>query len=173
MTAVYLAEVASPRLREFVKPMVELLAALPSVVIGFFGMVLVAPFLQNVFGIPTGLNLFNAALMLAFMSIPTICSISEDAILAIPQEYKNASLALGANRWQTLSHEYLHAIWSLNGLEEVYPGAEESVAVAIESLVVPDASDFLKLHPASLIAPVLRSGLLLPTSGEDAFNRGY
>jgi phosphate transport system permease protein len=80
MTAIYLSEIARPRVGEIVKPMVEMLAALPSVVIGFFGMVLVAPFLQRIFDIPTGLNLFNASLMLAFMSIPTICSISEDAI---------------------------------------------------------------------------------------------
>ena len=64
MTALYLAEVASARLREWVKPIVELLAALPSVVIGFFGMVIVAPFLQDTFNIPTGLNLFNASLPL-------------------------------------------------------------------------------------------------------------
>ena len=76
MTAVYLAEIASHRLREIVKPVVELLASLPSVVIGFFGMVVVAPFLQEAFGIATGLNLFNASLMLAFMSVPTICSTS-------------------------------------------------------------------------------------------------
>lgn len=87
MTALYLAEVASARVREWVKPIVELLAALPSVVIGFFGMVLVAPFLQETFDIPTGLNLFNASLMLAFMSIPTICSISEDAIFSVPPVY--------------------------------------------------------------------------------------
>ena len=94
MTALYLAEVASARIREWVKPIVELLAALPSVVIGFFGMVIVAPFLQNTFNIATGLNLFNASLMLAFMSIPTICSISEDAIFNVPTELKEASLAL-------------------------------------------------------------------------------
>ncbi len=77
MTAIYLAELAHKRIAELIKPVVELLAALPSVVIGFFGMVIVAPFLQETFGIPTGLNLFNAALMLSFMSVPTICSISE------------------------------------------------------------------------------------------------
>ncbi|MFP4349819.1 MAG: PstC family ABC transporter permease, partial [Desulfococcaceae bacterium] len=84
MTAIYLAELASRRVAEIVKPLVELLAALPSVVIGFFGMVIVAPFLQDVFNLPTGLNMFNAALMLAFMSIPTITSISEDAIYSVP-----------------------------------------------------------------------------------------
>jgi phosphate transport system permease protein len=102
LTALFLAESASPRVRELVKPLVELLAALPSVVIGFFGMVLVAPFLQGIFNIPTGLNLFNASLMLAFMSIPTICSISEDAVFSVPKELKEASLALGATQWETI-----------------------------------------------------------------------
>jgi len=102
LTALYLAEVASARMRELVKPIVELLAALPSVVIGFFGMVVVAPFLQEALGLATGLNLFNASLMLAFMSIPTICSISEDAIFSVPVELKEASLALGATHLETI-----------------------------------------------------------------------
>jgi len=100
MTAIYLAEIASARVREIAKPVVELLAALPSVVIGFFGMVVVAPFLQDFLDIPTGLNLLNASLMLAFMSVPTICSISEDAIYSVPGELKEASLALGATHWE-------------------------------------------------------------------------
>ena len=102
MTAVYLAELAHKRVAEIMKPIVELLAALPSVVIGFFGMVVVAPLLQNTFGIPTGLNLFNAALMLSFMSVPTICSLSEDAIYSVPVALKEGSLALGATHWETL-----------------------------------------------------------------------
>ena len=73
MTAVYLAEIAGPKLRSSFKPVIELLAALPSVVIGFFGMVVVAPFLQDQLDVWVGFNLFNAALMLAFMSVPTIC----------------------------------------------------------------------------------------------------
>lgn len=101
-TAAYLSEVASDKTRRIVKPFIELLAALPSVVIGFIGMVLVAPWLQNALGIATGLNLFNASLMLAFMAVPTICSISEDALHAVPQALKDASLALGATPWETL-----------------------------------------------------------------------
>ena len=102
MTAAYLAEIAASRTRRIVKPFVELLAALPSVVIGFFGMVIVAPFLQDWFGADTGLNLLNAALMLAFMSVPTICSVAEDALFAVPRTLREASLALGATRWETL-----------------------------------------------------------------------
>ncbi len=104
MTAAYLSEVASNTTRRIIKPFIELLAALPSVVIGFIGMVLVAPWLQDALGIATGLNLFNAALMLAFMAVPTICSISEDALHAVPRALKDASLALGATPWETLKN---------------------------------------------------------------------
>mgnify|MGYP000159794082 FL=1 len=82
MTAVYLAEIAPPFARRVIKPFVELLAALPSVVLGFLGMVVLAPFLQDVLGAATGLNLLNASLVLAVMSLPTICSVSEDALRA-------------------------------------------------------------------------------------------
>jgi phosphate transport system permease protein len=114
MTAIYLAEVASPRIKEIAKPMVEMLASLPSVVIGFFGMVVVGPFLQNIFGIPTGLNLFNASLMLAFMSVPTITTIAEDSIASVPAELKEASLALGATHWESIVRVILPA--SLSGI---------------------------------------------------------
>ena len=101
MTAAYLAEIAASRTRRIVKPFVELLAALPFGCHRLFGMVIVAPFLQDWFGADTGLNLLNAALMLAFMAIPTICSVAEDALFAAPARCA-ASLALGATRWETL-----------------------------------------------------------------------
>ena len=101
--ALYLAEVASPRVREWVKPGVELLASLPSVVLGFVGMVVIAPLMQEWWDIPTGLNIINASLMLALMAIPTITSISEDALYAVPRDLMEASLALGATRWETLT----------------------------------------------------------------------
>lgn len=100
--AAFLSEVASPRLREILKPCVEILAAIPSVVIGFLGIVLVNPMISKIFGIPHGLNALNGSLLLAVMSLPTIISLSEDALRAVPNSYKEASLALGANRWQTL-----------------------------------------------------------------------
>ena len=96
MTAVYLAEIAPPFARRVIKPFVELLAALPSVVLGFLGMVVLAPILQDVLGAATGLNLLNASLVLAIMSLPTICSVSEDALRAVPRSLREASLALGA-----------------------------------------------------------------------------
>ena len=101
--ALYLGSVAKPRAREWIKPGIELLASLPSVVLGFIGMVVIAPILQEWFDIPTGLNLFNASMMLALMAIPTITSISEDALHNVPQEWVEASLALGATQWETLA----------------------------------------------------------------------
>ena len=101
LTAVYLTEIAHPGVRRIIKPFVELLAALPSVVLGFLGMVVLAPFLQDYLNAATGLNLLNASLVLAFMSVPTICSVSEDALYSVPRDLREASLALGATRWQT------------------------------------------------------------------------
>jgi phosphate transport system permease protein len=100
--AAYIADVAHPKTREIVKPVIEILAGLPSVVVGFLGIVVLGPFIARLFGIPNGLNALNGSVLLAIMSLPTIVSISEDAIVSVPQEFKNASLALGATRWQTL-----------------------------------------------------------------------
>ena len=100
--AVYIAEIATPAEREFLKPFIELLAGLPSVVIGFFGLVVVAPLVKQLFHLHTGLTGLTGALLLALMAIPTIISISEDAIRSVPLSYKDASLALGASRLQTI-----------------------------------------------------------------------
>jgi phosphate transport system permease protein len=150
MTAVYLAEVASWRLREVVKPVVELLAALPSVVIGFFGMVVVAPLLQDLLNVATGLNLFNAALMLAFMSVPTICSISEDAIFGVPAELKEASLALGATHWETIWRVIVPA--SISGISTaVILGMSRAIG---ETMVVLMVAGGAAMIPTSLFDPV-------------------
>ncbi len=101
-TAAYLSDVASPRVREIAKPTVEILAGIPSVVIGFLGIVLVGPFLSKVFGIHNGLNALNGSILLAVMALPTIVSISEDALSNVPKSYGQASLALGATKWQTV-----------------------------------------------------------------------
>jgi len=149
-TALYLAEVASQKLREWVKPVIELLAALPSVVIGFFGMVVVAPFLQNILDIPVGLNMFNASLMLAFMSVPTICSISEDAIFSVPRELKEASLALGATRWETIWRVIVPA--SISGISTaVILGMSRAIG---ETMVVLMVAGGAAMIPGSLFDPV-------------------
>ncbi|HQN26306.1 MAG TPA: phosphate ABC transporter permease subunit PstC [Syntrophales bacterium] len=103
LSAVYISEIAPAHLKNVLKSVIELLAGLPSVVLGFFGMVVIAPWLQETFDLPTGLNIVNASLMLAIMAIPTITSISEDALYAVPREFKEASYALGATKFETIA----------------------------------------------------------------------
>lgn len=149
-TAIYLAEIANRKVSEFVKPIVELLAAVPSVVIGFFGMVLVAPFIQKLFNIATGLNLFNASLMLAFMSIPTICSISEDAIHSVPVALKEASLALGATHLETIWRVILPA--SISGISTaIILGMSRAIG---ETMVVLMVAGGAAMIPQSIFDPV-------------------
>lgn len=150
MTAIYLAEIANVKFREIVKPVVELLASLPSVVIGFFGMVIVAPFLQESFDIPTGLNMFNAALMLAFMSVPTISSLSEDAIYNVPISLKEASLALGATHLETIILVALPA--SISGIcTAVILGISRAIG---ETMVVLMVAGGAAMIPESIFDPV-------------------
>lgn len=107
--AVYIAEVADERLREIVKPIIEILAGIPSVVYGFVAMVILSGIIKDVFNATYRLNALNGALILSIMILPTIISITEDAIVAVPREYKQASLALGATRWETLRRVTLPA----------------------------------------------------------------
>ena len=100
--AAYLSDVAHWRVREVLKPVVELLAGIPSVVVGFLGFVLFGPALAKLFHTGNGLNALNGSILLAIMALPTIISISEDSLNAVPRAYSEASLALGASRWQTL-----------------------------------------------------------------------
>jgi phosphate transport system permease protein len=100
--AVYLSEVASPAERAVFKPFIELLAGIPSVVIGFFGLIVVAPRVKAVFHLNSGVVALTGALILALMAVPTIVTISEDALRSVPESYKQASLALGASRVQTM-----------------------------------------------------------------------
>lgn len=143
--AIYLAELAKPGIREVMKPTIEIIASIPSVVIGFFGMVVMAPFLQDYFNLDTGLNAFNASVMLAFMAIPTIASISEDAISSVPISLKEASYALGANRWQTIFHITLPAslsgIWTaiILGISRVIGETMVVLMVAGGATTIPDS----------------------------------
>jgi len=99
--AVFSSEFAPPRLREVVKPVIELLAGIPSVVLGFFALVVLATWLQSAFGFTSRLNSVGARLALALTIIPVIYTVSEDALTAVPRAYREASLALGATRWET------------------------------------------------------------------------
>lgn len=100
--AAYLSDIAHWRVREIVKPVVEILAGIPSVVVGFLGIVLFGPMIAKIFKLGNGLNALNGSFLLAIMALPTIISLSEDSLNAVPRSYTEASLALGGSRWQTL-----------------------------------------------------------------------
>jgi phosphate transport system permease protein len=159
LAAVYIAEVAHPALKEVFKSLIELLAGLPSVVLGFFGMVIVAPWLQDTFDLPTGLNIVNASLLLALMAIPTIASISEDALYSVPREYKEASYALGATRLETITQVTMPAALSgistavILGMARVMGETMVVLMVAGGSAALPRSIfDSVRPLPASIAA---------------------
>jgi phosphate ABC transporter permease protein PstC len=102
--AIYLAELASPAARAVLKPAVELLAGVPSIVYGFLGVIILVSYLQNSFDMLTGRSILAGSILLGIMFIPYITTICEDSLRAVPKEFKEGSLALGANRWQTIRH---------------------------------------------------------------------
>ncbi len=110
--ALFLSEALPQGMKSFLKPSVELLANIPSVVYGFFGMVVVAPQVMKLFHLPVGLNGLTASLVLGIMVLPTIVSVCEDAFNLVPFTYREASLALGATRWETMIHITLPAAFS-------------------------------------------------------------
>lgn len=107
--AIYISELSHSRVREILKPTLELLASVPSVIYGFFGMVFLGPVTQRIFGIPVGLNTFTASIILGIMALPTVASISEDAISSIPRFLDEASYALGATKWETITRAIVPA----------------------------------------------------------------
>ncbi len=107
--AIYIAEVAPSYLKEILKSGVEILAAIPSVVLGFVGLATVVPWIKALFGLPTGLTALSGSVVLAFMAMPTIVSIAEDALHTVPRSYKDGAYALGATRWQTIHRVVLPA----------------------------------------------------------------
>ncbi|MFM7017163.1 MAG: phosphate ABC transporter permease subunit PstC [Bacteroidota bacterium] len=101
-TAIYIAEVANPKIRAIYKPVIELLAGIPSVVYGFFGLIVIVPLIQKIFNLPVGETGLAGAIVLAIMALPTIITVTEDALRNTPRSVKEASLALGATQWQTI-----------------------------------------------------------------------
>jgi len=103
-TAVFISEIAPGWARDILKPSFEILGGIPSVVLGFLGIIILSPYLRELFNLPTGLSAFTGSILLAAMSLPTIVSIADDSLDAIPRSYRNASIALGATDWQTIWH---------------------------------------------------------------------
>jgi phosphate transport system permease protein len=148
--AVYVAEVAPVWLRDILKSGIELLAAIPSIVLGFIGIVTLAPFLKNVFHLPSGLTALAGSIMLAFMALPTIVSIIEDAIVSVPKNYREGSLALGATRWQTIYRVILPAA-SSGILAAIMLGIGRVIGETMAVLMITGNAAVL---PTSILQPV-------------------
>ena len=148
--AIYIAEIAPGKVKEVLKAGIELLAAIPSVVLGFIGMVTLVPWVKSVFHLPTGLTALSGAIMLAFMAMPTIVSIAEDALYSVPKSYKEGAFALGATHWQT--------IWRV-----ILPAASSGIVAAVmlgigrvigETMAVMMITGNSAVIPNSILQPV-------------------
>ncbi|HOQ50531.1 MAG TPA: phosphate ABC transporter permease subunit PstC [Candidatus Atribacteria bacterium] len=147
---IFLAELCPPRGREILKPIVELLADIPSVVYGFFGVLVVAPFIRDFLSLSTGLTAFTASLILGIMAVPSIISVIEDAITSVPRSYKEASLALGATHWETLRQVVLPAASSGVGAAIIL-GAGRIIGETMAVLMVAGGAPVI---PKSFFQPV-------------------
>jgi phosphate transport system permease protein len=152
-TAVYLSEIAPEWQRDILKPLIEVLAGIPSIVLGFLGWVALAPIIQRM-GAPTGLTAFTGALILAYMSLPTIISISEDALYAVPKEYRDGALAIGATQWQTIWRVVLRAARS--GLViAVMLGIGRAIGETMAVMMVTgNAANMPQLGPGMFFQPI-------------------
>lgn len=148
--AIYIAEVAPSKLKEILKSGIELLAAIPSVVLGFIGMVTLVPWVKAIFKLPTGLTALSGAIMLAFMAMPTIVSIAEDALYSVPKAYKEGALALGATQWQAIYRVMLPAA-SSGILAAVMLGIGRVIG---ETMAVMMITGNAAVIPASILVPV-------------------
>ncbi|MFO8018349.1 MAG: phosphate ABC transporter permease PstA [Promethearchaeia archaeon] len=110
--AIFISEIAPPRIGKIMKAVVEILSGIPSVVFGFFGLIVLDPWIQSIFNVPTGATWLAGSIILAVMALPTIVSVSEDAISSVPKEYKEGSLALGSTKWQMIWNVLLPAALS-------------------------------------------------------------
>jgi phosphate transport system permease protein len=151
-TAIYISEIASRSTREFLKPIVELLAGIPSVVLGFLGILLLANFLRVSLNLPTGLTALAGALLLGGIAVPTVVSVSEDALDAVPRAYREGAWALGATRWQTIWRVTLPAAKS-GVLTAVMLGVGRAIGETMVVLMVTGNAPVMALTPAALFHP--------------------
>jgi phosphate transport system permease protein len=151
-TAIYISEIASRSTREFLKPIVELLAGIPSVVLGFLGILLLANFLRVSLNLPTGLTALAGALLLGGIAVPTVVSVSEDALDAVPRAYREGAWALGATRWQTIWRVTLPAAKS-GVITAVMLGVGRAIGETMVVLMVTGNAPVMALTPGSLFAP--------------------
>lgn len=149
-SALYLHELAGDRQRAVLKPVIEILASVPSIIYGFFGMVVMAPFLQTAFDLPIGLTAFTTSVILGVMATPTVASIAEDALSYVPRSFREASYAVGADRWQTLTKVIIPAAGS--GISTaVILGMSRAIGETMTVLMVAGGSAII---PESVFDPV-------------------
>lgn len=152
-TAIYISEIAPRWMRELLKPVVELLGGLPSVVLGFLGILILSPFIRAFLNLPTGLTAFTGSLLLGGIAIPTVVSIAEDALDAVPRSYREGAWALGATRWQTIWRVTLPAARS-GVLTAVMLGVGRAIGETMTVMMVTGNAPVLAIQPGSLFAPV-------------------
>ena len=149
-SAIFLAELCPKKLREILKPVIEMLAGIPSVVYGFFGMVILSPLLKDLFSLPTGLTAFTASIILGIMAIPSIVSTAEDAISSVPKSYREASFSVGATHWETIRKVIIPASYSGLGAAVIL-GAGRIIGETMTVLMVAGGAAVI---PTSFFQPV-------------------
>jgi phosphate transport system permease protein len=152
-TAVFLSEIAPRWLREILKPLVELLGGLPSVVLGFLGILILSPFLRVFLNLPTGLTALAGALLLGGIAVPTTVSIAEDALDAVPRSYREGALALGATKWQTIWRVTLPAARS-GVLTALMLGIGRTIGETMAVMMVTGNAPVMAIKLSSIFAPV-------------------
>jgi len=151
--AAYLAEVAPAKVRETVKPIIEILAGIPSVVMGFIGLLLLSPLVQSTFNLNTGLCGLTAGIMLSLMSLPIIISVSEDALRAVPDDFREASYALGATKWETIRHVCIPG--ALSGITAaVMLGVGRAIGETMTVLMVAGGALAVPVSPTDPMMPM-------------------
>jgi phosphate transport system permease protein len=153
LTAVFIAEIAPRWLREILKPMIEVVAGIPSVVLGFFGVVVLSSLVRETLSLPTGLTAFTGSIILAYMALPTIVSVAEDALDAVPRSYRDAALALGATKWQTIWMVTVKAGKS-GILTAMMLGVGRAIGETMAVLMVTGNAARIALEPGALFLPV-------------------
>jgi len=167
LCATYLSQVASSTVREIAKPIIEMLAAIPSVVYGFVALVIIADMIQGAFHNPIRLNALNASIVLTLMVAPTIVSISEDAISSVPQEYKEAALALGASKWEMISRVILPS--SLSGIfVAVMLGVGRAIGETMAVLMAAGNAAVVTFNPLASVETM--TAVIAIEMGEVTFN---
>jgi phosphate transport system permease protein len=152
-TAVFISEVAPRWTRDVLKPLVEMLGGLPSVVLGFLGILILAPYLRRLLDLPTGLTALAGGVLLGGISIPTIVSVAEDALDAVPRSYRDAALALGATRWQTIWRVTLPAARS-GVLTAVMLGIGRTIGETMTVMMVTGNAPVLPFNLGAIFHPV-------------------